>query len=211
MLEFSPELVKVVDRVGPNTLIRGPMPLRADESFAYEDIAQATGLDLTQKTFVDISLIDCTGEHMFLAAEMAAFGLTAPEPSYWPPFLQPDYHPSKGTPSTLPGGHPAKFFWWPIEGIGAGADPTPMLYSPGYNFAGLVGRLTQLMYDPSPKNVYIHCMLGADRTGALHGGYLLKKQEPLSRVLQLIDCTPAHLPNVDYIRLIEAYAASLPI
>lgn len=210
MLQFSPELVKVVSKLGPNTLIRGPMPLKADESFAFDEIGQATGLDLTQRLFVDVSLIDCTGEHAFLAAEMAAFGLTAPAPSYWPPFLQPSYKPSRGTETTL-GGHPAEFFWWPIEGIGEGADPAPMLGLPGYNFAGLVERLYQLMHDPSPKNIYIHCMLGADRTGALHGGYLLKRQEPLSRVMKLIDCTPAKLPTPDYIRLIEAYAASLAL
>lgn len=210
MLQFSPELVKVVGKLGPNRLIRGPMPLKADESFAFDEIGQASGLDLTQRTFVDVSLIDCTGEHAFLAAEMAAFGLSAPAPSYWPPFLQPDYKPGRGTAATL-GGRPAEFFWWPIEGIGKDADLTPMLGLPGYNFVGLVERLYQLMHDPNPKAVYIHCMLGADRTGALHAGYLLRMGEPLARVMRLVNCTPAGLPSPDYIRLIEAYASFLAL
>lgn len=212
--QFFPERVKIVDQVGNNILVRGPMPLTGDQTpvFAYYDVGQAAGLDLDLRSFMDISLIDCTGEQPWLAPEMAAFQLKAPPPSYWPPYLQPGYTPSVGTITDLKTQgfeRVADFFWWPIEGFAEGEDPKTYLTSPGWDFGGLIARIHELMKDSEPKVVYFHCMLGADRTGAVHGGYLLKKGMPLAQVLEEVSKTPAGKPNPDYIRLLTSYAATL--
>jgi hypothetical protein len=210
---FDPSRVARVDTVRQNRLIRGPIPIREDGSFAYSSIAEASGVDLTSSPLLVVSLIDCTGEHKMLADEQAAFGLSDQwSISYWPPYLQPGYDSKRifGSVVTEHGvHHPAGLIWWPIEGVADGQDPDDFLTWPGWNFSGLVSFLSSLIRSPQPKNVYVHCSLGADRTGAAVSGYLMESMaltadEALSEAAVQ---TPAGMPNADYVRLVRAYGA----
>ncbi|OPZ38855.1 MAG: Dual specificity phosphatase, catalytic domain [Synergistetes bacterium ADurb.BinA166] len=212
---FDPARVALVDAVDGNYLIRGPVPIRSDGSFAYSEISSAAGVDVSAGPLVVVSLIDCTGEHRMLADELAAFGL--PDQwgiSYWPPYLQPGYDSKKLWGSCLSehGVHrPASLIWWPIEGLADGQDPEDFLGWPGWNFSGLVDCMAGLLGSRSNVSLYVHCSLGADRTGAAVSGYLMKSKgltadEALSEAsIQ----TPAGSPSPDYVRLVRAYAASL--
>lgn len=60
-------------------------------------------------------------------------------------------------------------YWWPIEG-----GSTPDVTGPGgYNFKGLVAFIAQILKE-SPRKVYVHCMNGTDRTGAVAAAYAIR-------------------------------------
>jgi len=214
MGNFDSSRVALVDTVGPSALIRGPMPL-LDGQFAYQGIAKASGLDLPGYPLLVVSLIDCTGERQMLTGELSAFGQPNRwPPSYWPPFLQPGYDPRRhwGTSVTDETGapRPGSLAWWPIEGLAQGQDPAMLLRWPGYNMSGLVDWLI-LTLEGCPKTaVYVHCSLGADRTGAAIAGYLVKRRGMTAdaALAEVSRQTSAGSPNADYVRLVRAYAAS---
>lgn len=212
---WLPERVKKVDQVGDNVLIRGCMPLAGDPwHFAYDEISAAAGVALGAYDLVDISVIDCVGERYMLQPEMNAFGLEAPDEKYWPPYGQKGYDPRVGNETALrteDGIVPATFYWWPIEGLPEGGDAAVFLGSPGWDLSGLVALVSQLMSERAsrPKAVYVHCTLGADRTGALHTSYLVRRGLPLNEAIGQADSsTSAGAPSEDYRRLRAAYAAS---
>ena len=126
--------------------------------------------------------------------------------------------------------------WWPIEGLPDGGDPKTFLDSPGWDLSGLTDalmRTRQLAQDTRDENrvglrevvrdgrglggkivnsvIYWHCMNGADRTGALHGAYLMKaKGLSYTQALDVVSkATTAGAPNADYERLMQAYAKSI--
>lgn len=214
---WHPDRVKKVDSVGQNVLVRGCMPLVGDPwRFAYDELIEASGVPLGGYEVHDISLIDCVGERYMLEPEMDAFGLAAPPSSYWPPYQQENWRPwtpNSGALRTEEGPVPATFYWWPIEGLAEGlaegGDQDTFLFSPGWNLSGLVDLVTNLMADQSgvPKAVYAHCTLGADRTGALHTSYLVRKGMSLDSAIAKADSsTSAGAPAEDYRRLRAAYA-----
>lgn len=211
---FLPDRVRVADRVGKNVLIRGCMPLAGDPwTFAYEEIESASGVLLGGRGLSVVSLIDCVGERPMLEAEMSALGLEAPHQSYWPPYERASYAPSvaeAGTLTTEGGPVNVDFYWWPIEGLPEEADPSVFLGKPGWNLSGLIELLTALMADQSgdPRAIYLHCTLGADRTGAAHTCYLFRKSLPMDAAIRRADSmTSAGAPAPDYCRLRAAYAS----
>lgn len=212
---FFPDRVRTVDRVGQNVLVRSCMPLVGDPyAFAYEELEAASGVTLPGMEVVVFSLVDCTGEAYMLGPEMGAFGLDVPPPSYWPPYLQQGWNPKAGFPGILRTegtSSPATFYWWPIEGVAEGEDPTVYLTSPGWDLDGLVRTMASVMEDQLglPKAVVVHCTLGADRTGAAHTSYLVNRGMTLGEACAVADSsTSAGAPNADYVRLRAAYAAS---
>jgi hypothetical protein len=217
MQTFIPSRCAHIDTVGTNVLIRGNMPLTgADMHFAYEEIEIASGVPLGGFKLIDMPIIDNVGERPYWSREVASFGVSPdiyPE-SYWPPYLQPGYEPRKwlGTAVTTEGGsYPASLVWWPFEGLPEGQDAAPYLGTPGWNYGGFIDYVIGMLRTLENTAIYVHCMLGADRTGAFHIGYLMK-----SKGLSLAyaskaanDSTSAGPPNADYQRLAEAYYRTL--
>lgn len=210
---FDPKRAAIVDEREGHLLIRCNMPIREDGSFAYREIQAAVDRDFSQyKTFIDISVIDCVGERLSFSLETSAFGIDAdksfPE-SIWPPYLH-GYNPKKlqgmGYLSYEEARRSGGLYWWPFEGVPPNADPKVYLTAPGWDFAGLVDFLIKLHERKDSTNVIIfHCMLGADRTGALHRGYLMRaKGMTLAQASKEADALVGP-PNADYQRLAVAY------
>ena len=194
------------------------MPLAGmDNHFAFNEIREASGIkDLADRKLVDVSMIDNVGERHSFEPEMRAFGIDPKRypASFWPPFLQPNYNPKTfhGSDLTTEGFTTyGSMVWWPVEGLPEGQDPGLYLGSPGWNFSGLVDYVWGLMNSLSNAAIYVHCMLGADRTGAFHAGYLMrtKGQNLSDALLKATFSTSAGAPNGDYHRLVSAYAATL--
>lgn len=219
---FLPERIGVCDRIGKNVLIRGVEPLIGDDNhFAYDEIAKASGVDLHQYQLLDVCLIDNVGERWAFAPEMKAFGVDPDveyPTTYWPPYLQAGYNPKKynGTIITTEGfAAIGSIVWWPIEGLPDGHDPTVYLESPGWNLNGLVGFLMDVMaQDKVQTAIYMHCMVGSDRTGAAHIGYLMKSmgmslQKAIDAASKITKAPPPRPP--DYMNLVQAYAKFLGV
>lgn len=222
---FDPKRVAEILLPGaksPHLLVRGNMPLNPDGGFAYQEIEEAVNMTFIQDRFVDVSLIDNTGERDSWSTEVEAFHVqpdTYPAAN-WPPYLhQPNWNPKGflGNDSLSYGKPPrnrtrAHLVWWPFEGLPPNTDPEVFLTAPGWDFGGLVEYLYGLYRNDQapPTVIYIHCMLGADRTGALHAGLLVKSGIGIDEALQIVSqATDAGSPSPDYRRLARAYAASL--
>jgi len=203
-------------------IVRGNMPL-IDGDFAYPEIENVLNCDLSVDKFVSMSSIDNTGERDSWAAELSAFRVSPDiyPARDWPPYLhQADWAPGRlqGTGELIYGKsfvrQKANLIWWPFEGMSPTDDAKVFLYSPGWDFAGCVEYLYGLYRDETtPAMVlYVHCMLGADRTGALHAGLLVRDGLGIEEALGIASkATSAGAPSPDYIRLARAYARYRPI
>jgi hypothetical protein len=217
-LPFIPDRCAHIDTVDGNVLIRGNLPLTGDDwHFAYKEIIAASGVDLTKFMLIDMPILDNIGERSSWASELSAFGAEPKQfpPSYWPPYTQKGYDPKAllgtGMLSTEGGLFLGHTDWAPFEGLPAGQDPTLYLDWPGWNFSGFVDNVIDMLKSMPKAAIYVHCMLGADRTGAFHIGYLMRsKGLSLKEASDIANkSTSAGPPNADYERLVAAYAKSL--
>ena len=212
-MPFDPTRVALVDQVGSNLVVRGMDPACDGVTFntqAVLDAVRAAGADPTGKKLVVLSVIDNVGERWAWSPEVSAFGFDPDDcpTADWPPYVNvPDWDPRTVFSSNELG----DLYWWPFEGLPENTDPTVFLTSPGWDFSGVVDQVISLCKNETDALIYFHCMLGADRTGALHSGYLMR-----ACGLSLIDAdkiadtaTSAGAPNADYVRLRAAYAATL--
>lgn len=220
---FDPKRVAEVQLPGPRSphlLVRGNMPL-TDGYFAYQGIEDALDMIFQSDRFVSVSLIDNTGERDSWSEELDAFGVL-PEhfpAENWPPYLrQPAWNPEilQGTGILRYGDLPftrtrANLLWWPFEGMSEQDEDNAkvFLHAPGWDFAGLVDHLYGIYLDEHQPStvIYMHCMLGADRTGALHAGLLIRAGLNADEALQVASqATEAGAPSMNYQRLVHAYA-----
>lgn len=214
---FLAERVGIVDRRDSTILVRGTEPLIGEDlHFAYNEIAAAIGVNLPDYDFIDVCLIDNVGERWAFAPEVKSFGIDPDKQfptSYWPPYLQPGYNSKAliGTELTTEGKTvPGQMIWWPIEGVPKGQDGQTELHWPGWNFIGLVDYLIDLFGSFKQTVIYFHCMVGSDRTGAAHIGYLMKaKGMSLDQAIAASKITQAPPPRNDYMDLVHAYAKYL--
>jgi hypothetical protein len=211
-MDFVYTRVALVDSNSSNLLVRGMDPA-VSGTFSSQDIIDAVtalGVDPTGKTLVVVNVIDNVGERWAWAPEVTAFGADPDDTptTDWPPYVNiPNWDPGTPIGSNTVG----DLYWWPFEGLPDNTDPTVFLSSPGWDFAGIVDKVIELFQTSTDSLIYFHCMLGADRTGALHTGYLMKAEGmDLDSASKLADgATSAGSPNADYVRLRAAYAASL--
>ncbi len=217
---FIPGRCAKIDTVGSNVLIRGNMPLIApDMHYAFDEIAAASGVtDLPARRLIEVPIIDNVGERAQWMPLMQAFGVDPnrfPE-SFWPPYLQPGWEPNTLLGTTLTTeGHAlsGSILWRPFEGLPADTDPTVFLTWPGWDFEGFIDHVMLLMHTLVDSAVYVHCQLGADRTGAFHIGYLMKAKgmDLVDAILTAVASTLAGPPNADYMRLVTAYSKTLRV
>jgi hypothetical protein len=216
-MNFDTTRLALVDTVGSNILIRGPEPLVGDDKhFALDQISNTLKIDLTEYYIQDICLIDNQGEAWAFYPELTAFSVpsTVYPSTYWPPYLQASWNPPKRLGQSIKSqGKPQRgsLTWWPIEGFPQGESPKVYLGHPGWDFAGVVDYLIGLSKNAEKTAIYFHCMVGADRTGSLHAGYLMKERDAsVSGAITVAStCTSAGAPAGNYLNLIRAYGASL--
>ena len=214
---FIPSSCAHIDTVGSNVLIRGNMPLTGgDLHYAYNEIEAASKVDLMARRLIEVPIIDNVGERGQFEPLMRAFGVDPaqfPE-TFWPWWQQPDYDPNNqhGTELTTEGfQRPGGVLWRPFEGLPEGVDPKLFLEAPGWDYAGFVEAIIALLGTCVDTAIYVHCQLGADRTGAFHIGYLMRSQgmDLTEASFMANGSTSAGPPNADYLRLVAAYARSL--
>jgi hypothetical protein len=119
---YQPALTKVVAVNGTNVLVRGSLPIDAQNNFVYNQIldvvrAKLPYVNFSNHTMIDVSMIDnVTGaEWPQLMQELHAFNLPDTAiPFQWPPYTIGYKAKLRGT---FVSGHHGRFHWWPIEGF----------------------------------------------------------------------------------------------
>lgn len=213
--QFIADRCAVIDRVGTNLLIRGNMPLLGEDNhYALKEIQAASGVaDLLTRTIINVPIIDNVGECEQFSALCLAFGIDParfPE-TMWPPYGKPGYKLNSLLGHTLTTeGECIKgsMVWRPFEGLPAGEAPGPYITAPLWDFSGFVENVIEMLANLENTAIYVHCQLGADRTGAFHIGYLMKTRDFGFYAASAIanESTQAGAPNADYLRLAKAYA-----
>jgi hypothetical protein len=92
--------------------------------------------------------------------------------------------------------------WWPIEG-----GTTPDVTGPGlgYNFAGLIAFIGRFI-DESDAKVYIHCLNGTDRTGAVAAALAhVYKDMNADEAIAFASSTPAGTMDKPYLDLVRHF------
>jgi hypothetical protein len=212
---FDPTRAACIDKISTTQVWRGNLPLDAGGLLAYPAISAALGMD-NEAALIDVSLIDNIegGERDRWLRELHAFGVEPETEFPQSPQVPPQFNQQGWSPGRLLGDHahfeknsaPGHLVWWQIEGgstldvLGPSAD--------SYNFIGLIEYLGSLRV---LKNafVYIHCMNGTDRTGAVVAAYGIRWQGlDLAQAMAKADSlAPAGTMNPDYRKLVEAYSA----
>lgn len=206
---FIPSRCKHIDTIGGNVLIRGNTPLTDKGAYAFTEIQEASGVsDLPSRHLIEVPIIDNAGEKEQWLAIIRAFGLDESEFPSWPPYLKTGWNRNALHTTS---DYERSVLWRPFEGLPSVADPQLFLEWPGWDFSGFVDEIIRLMTTCDNLAIYVHCQLGADRTGAFHIGYLMKsKGWPLKEAIaQASSATSAGSPNVDYLRLVSAYSKVL--
>jgi hypothetical protein len=210
---FDPTRAACIDKISTTQVWRGNLPIDMYGRFAYHAISAALGLP-SGAALIDVSLIDNIegGERDRWQLELDAYGVSAAKefpsgPSIPPQFNQPSWQPGRmlGKQVSFAGGiAPGHFVWWQIEG-----GATPDVLGPdarSYNFIGLIEYLGSLR---TLKNafVYIHCMNGTDRTGAVVAAYGIRWEKlTLEQAMAKADALPAAgTMSAAYRELVHAY------
>jgi hypothetical protein len=183
---YDPTKTFLVEKRGTNVLVRGNMPLKSDSSFAYNELntrlKELVGgnFDLKNNKLVDLSLIDNNpaSERYELQSEFEAYGMSKEDfdknfafPDTWPPVYR-KVDVTKQWETTVDGDK-GSIIWYPCEGCSSD-DNCKLVEPPQYDFNGLVEMVDDIMTTQENTVVYFHCMLGHDRTSALHAGYLMR-------------------------------------
>ena len=213
---FLPDRCALIDTTESNLLVRGNMPLLGspgDYHYAYEEIQAAAKVPFDGRRIIEVPIIDNVGEREQFGAIMQSFGVDPakyPE-TFWPWWMQSGYDPNQqhGSILTTEGTQrPGGVLWRPFEGLPANGNPQVFLKSPGWDYSGFVETIAGLLNSCVDTVIYVHCQLGADRTGAFHIGYLMRTRgltlEEASKIAN--NSTSAGPPNEDYQRLVEAYS-----
>jgi hypothetical protein len=209
---FDPERCACIDKIGSTQVWRGNLPLNKDGDFAYHEIAAHLPLDPGMK-LIDVSLIDNVkgSERDQWKVELNAYSVSGsmfpPAPDIPPQFNQPNWNPAQllGSGVKLKYGEaPGHLVWWQIEGGHDGIVLGPETKS--YNFIGLLKYLGELR-KLDEAMLYIHCMNGTDRTGAVVAGYAITYLDMnLDQAMDLANSLkPAGVMNDDYKALVKAY------
>jgi len=212
MAIFDPERCACIDKTDAATVWRGNIPINKKGRFAYHELAVALELD-PDTVLVDISVIDNVkgGEREQWLVELNAYEVPVVKfpggPNIPPQFNQPNWDPGQllGDGVKVGSGKaPGHLVWWQIEG---GANPAtlgPDVQS--YNFIGLIEYLGVLRKQDKFA-LYIHCMNGTDRTGAVVAAYGMRYLGmDLKEAMEFAAQVPqAGTMNEDYKKLVAAY------
>lgn len=193
------------------------MPLLGgDLHYALKEIREASGVDLSTFRVIDVPIIDNVGERTQFAAIMKAFGVDPGQfpSSFWPWWQQKGYDPNALHGSTLKTENviqAGSVLWRPFEGLPEGVDPSTFLGPSEWDYVGFIHTVRRMLETLKNVALYVHCQLGADRTGAFHIGYLMYTMGlSLAEASSMANgSTSAGPPNADYQRLVAAYAATL--
>ncbi len=193
------------------------MPLLgSDLHYALKEIQEASGVDLSKYRIIDVPIIDNVGERTQFAAIMRAFGVDPSQfpTSFWPWWQQEGYIPNALHGTTLRAENviqAGSVLWRPFEGLPEEEDPTLFLGAPEWDYAGFIVTVRRMLETSQNVALYVHCQLGADRTGAFHIGYLMHTMGlSLAEASSMANgSTSAGPPNGDYQRLVAAYADTL--
>lgn len=195
------------------------MPLLgSDLHYALKEIQEASGVDLSRLRVIDVPIIDNVGERTQFSAIMRAFGVDPGQfpTSFWPWWEQKGYVPNTLHGTTLKTENviqAGSVLWRPFEGLPEDVDPATFLGAPGWDYIGFILTVRKLLETLQNVALYVHCQLGADRTGAFHIGYLMHTMGlSLAEASSMANgSTSAGAPNADYQRLVAAYAATLGV
>jgi len=199
-----------------NLLIRCP-DLIVDGDVGLDELGDVVKTDLTKYTFIDFCLLNDTSERSTWEAEFVSFCITKQwVDEHFPSDKYPPWFFMKGTwnPKTLYGtqlkASKGSFAWWPLTGVHDPSDKTEAhnaVAPDGWGFSGCVDYLIELFQTKENTAVAFHCMSGADRTGALHAGYLMRTEglNASDAIKKATSYVKIGAPNSGYTNLLIVY------